>query len=82
MRLILEIFVTLFDLIVSRYLIAATIVGVIWLPFYLFASAHYKYWLWSSLILGCGLTGLWDGCQLFALRPFLSKWLFIRDRHN
>jgi hypothetical protein len=77
LRLALEIFVILFDLILSRYLIAAAVVALIWIPFYLIASIHYKYWLWPTLILGCGLTGLWDGCKVLTIRQYFGKWLLL-----
>ena len=79
LRLILEIIVTLFDLTLSRHLMAAIAVGIVWLPLHLIADISYKYWLWPSLVIGLALTGLWEGCNIFVIRPYLGNWVLIPD---
>lgn len=82
LRLILEIIVTLFDLTLSRHLMAAVAVGIVWLPFHLIAGINYNYWLWPSLIIGLALTGLWEGCNIYVIRPYLGNWVLIPDNRN
>jgi hypothetical protein len=60
-------------------LIAAIAVGIVWLPLHLVADVSYDYWLWPSLVIGLGLTGLWDGCRIFVIRPYLGNWMLVPD---
>jgi len=76
-RLVLEIVVTLFDMTLSRYLIAGIVVGIVWAPLHLAMGTSFQYWLWPTLALGLCLTGLWEGCDIFIVRPYLSRWLLI-----
>lgn len=78
-RIPLEIAVILFDLTLSRHLIAAIVVGVFWGPMHLMIDLSYTYWFWPSLVIGCCLTGLWDGCEILTVRPYLARWLLLSD---
>ena len=81
-RLILEIIVTLFDLTLSRHLIGAVVVGIIWIPLHLVTGISYQYWLWPSLAIGVALTGFWDGCNILVVRPYLGNWVLFPDDRN
>ena len=74
LRCIAEVAVLLFDMIVSRYLIAACVVAVFWVPSYLLFGATHSSFSWPTLVLGVVLCGLWEGCQIFAIRDFLAKF--------
>ncbi len=76
-RLLLEIVVTLFDLLISRYLVAAVAVGTVWLPLHYAFGLSFKYWLWPTLALGLALCGLWEGCNIFVVRPYFGKWVLV-----
>ncbi|MCU0721366.1 MAG: hypothetical protein MUC83_16770 [Pirellula sp.] len=77
LRIPIEILVTLFDLTLSRHLIAAIVVSIIWTPLHFAIDLSFEYWLWPTVILGVCLTGLWEGCDIFIVRPYLSRWLLI-----
>lgn len=77
-RIFIEVLVTLFDMALSRYLIAGMVVGVVWTQLHLATDLSSKYWMWPTVVLGMCLTGLWDGCDIFTIRAILSRWLLIR----
>ena len=78
-RIPLEVAAILFDSTLSRHLIAAILVGFFWGQLHLLINLSYSYWLWPSVVIGCCLTGLWDGCEVFTIRPYLGRWLLLSD---
>jgi hypothetical protein len=79
-RLLVEVLVTLFDMVISRYVIATILVAVFWLPCYFLFRASFGYLYWPSLVLGLVLCGLWDGCDIFTVRPFLSRYGIVKGK--
>ena len=76
-RLTVEIFVTLFDMILSRYLIAGALVSIFWLPCYFLFGFSLVTWVWPTVILGACLCGLWDGCHMLEIRPYFSRFVLV-----
>lgn len=79
-RLAVTVSVSFFDWILSRYLVAGVIVGVLWLP---------AFWLWRvseswftvpTTILGFVLCALWEGCEIFTVGHFFEKSGFLLPR--
>jgi len=79
LRCIAEVSVVLFDMIVSRYLVAACVVGLFWLPCYWLFGASSSSFLWPTVLLGVAFCGLWDGCQIFTIRDYLAKFGIVRS---
>lgn len=77
LRLLLEIFVTLFDITLSRYLIAAIPVLMIWVPFKLAFNASISFLVWPIVVGGLALTGLWEGCHMYEIRPYFANWVLV-----
>jgi|JI9StandDraft_1071089.scaffolds.fasta_scaffold06768_10 hypothetical protein len=76
-RLLVEIAVILIDTMLSRYVIAGAIVGVVWIPCHFLFDASFKAWMWPTLVLGLCLIGLWEGCHMFEIRPYLANLVLI-----
>ena len=79
LRVLAELCVIIFDMMLSRYLLAAAIVGVIWLPIYLLFGASHGWFIWPSVVLGMAFCGLWDGCQIFTIRDYVAKTGLVRS---
>jgi hypothetical protein len=79
LRIIAEIFVAIFDMVISRYLLAASLISVLWVPCYLIFDASRGWFLWPSLVLGMAFCGLWDGCQIFTIRDYVAKTGLIQS---
>jgi hypothetical protein len=69
-----EVLVVLFDMVISRYLIAACVVGAIWGPCHFLFGAGLRSFFWPTLVIGCTLCGLWDGDRIFTIRKYLAKY--------
>ena len=80
LKIALEIAVTLFDMAVSRYIVAAMGVGVFWLPCHFIWQVSIAYFIWPTVIAGSMLCGLWEGCDIFTIRPRLSKIGLVSGR--
>ena len=77
LRLLVEIVVVLIDTMLSRYVIAGVIVGVVWIPCHFLFDASFKAWMWPTLVLGLCLIGLWEGCHMFEIRPYLANLVLV-----
>jgi len=75
-----EVVVIVFDLVVSRYLVAAAVVGVFWLPAYFVLDAGRRSFFWPPLVLGMLLCGLWEGCPIFTIRDYVAKFGLVQSR--
>lgn len=76
-RLLVEIPLWLFDWFLNRFVIAGLVVGLVWIPLHYLIGLSFNYWYWPTVILGIGLTGLWEGCEMFTLRPLLPSALLL-----
>lgn len=79
LRIISEILVTLFDMLVSRYLLAAVIIGIVWAPCHFIFGATRGWYVWPTVVLGMAFCGLWDGCQIFTIRDRVAKTGLVRS---
>jgi hypothetical protein len=79
---IAEVVVILFDLIVSRYLVAAAVVGVFWVPAYFVFDAGSRSFFWPTLLLGMLLCGLWEGCPIFTIRDYVARFGLVQSRDD
>lgn len=69
-----EVFIGVFDFLISRYLVAAVIVFPVLLPVALVAPViGQRVLLATWLTLGVLLTGLWEGCRIFTIRGYLVR---------
>lgn len=75
LRFLVSLFVMLFDMFISRCLVALPVAAVFWLPLYLLADVGLVWLFRGTIVLGTLLAGLWDGCSIYTLRPYLPKWL-------
>jgi hypothetical protein len=82
LRCVAEVIAVLFDMIVSRYLVAAVIVGLFWVPSHFLFGAKPSSFLWPTVILGVAFCGLWDGCEVFTIRDYLAKYGIVRSRDS
>ena len=80
LKIVLEIVVTLFDMVVSRHIVAAIVVGAFWLPCHFAFHASIAYFIWPTVILGLMLCGLWDGCEIITIRGRLSRIGLVSGR--
>lgn len=78
-RFVAEVTVGLYDFILSRYLVAAVLVGIIWVPLHLIWGISTGYYIWPTLIIGLILTGLWEGCSIFTIRHRVPRWMLLRE---
>jgi hypothetical protein len=65
----------IFDWLLNRFVIGAALAGIVFIPLHLFFGLDYKYWYRATIVFGIGLTGMWEGCEMFAIGPFLPRWL-------
>lgn len=77
LRLSVTLFVTIFDLLISRYLLALPCVALIWLPLHFAAGLNIWYLYWPTIILGTMLAGLWEGCDIFVINRYVPRWLLF-----
>ncbi len=79
LRCVAEVIVVLFDMVVSRYLVAAVVVGLFWVPSHFLFGATLSLFLWPTAVLGVAFCGLWDGCEVFTIRHYLAKYGIVRS---
>ena len=79
LRVVFMIVVGIFDSVLSRYLVAVILVGLIWGPLHLLWGISVNYFTWPTLIFGILLTGLWEGCSIFTIRNWVPRWMMLRD---
>lgn len=83
LRLLVEIFVTAFDLYLSRLLMAAVVVAVLWVPCHFAVHTSVTWFVWPTVILASCLCGLWEGCHMFEIRPYFGRLvLFPSESKN
>ena len=78
-RFVAEVLVFAFDILISRYILAAVVIAVFWLPAYLAFGISHKWFLFPTIILGMCLCGLWDGCRIFTIRGRLARLGIVRS---
>ena len=80
LRLPAEIFVLIFDAVISRFIVAAAVVSVAWIPLHFLIGLGRGWLEWPSFILGVMLMGLWDTCSILTVGPLFSKFRLIQER--
>ena len=78
-RVFATVFLTLFDFVISRWLVALPFVALLWLPLHFAIGLGIKYLLFGTIAVGTMLAGLWDGCSIFVMHPNVPKWLYFAE---
>ena len=78
-RIAIGVLIVVFDLVVTRFLVAGILTGIIWIPLHFAVDLGYGYWIWPTLPVGALLMGLWDGCDIFGIRSYFSRLLQLTE---